>query len=322
MNNDNVNVNKDNFVLHKIKAKNGDQQSQYMLGEYYELGNYVEKNLKKSFKYYQQAAEQGHIEALYKVGNYYEYKLLNNMYNEKVESTNFENSPYSDGIKLFMSYKKAAARGHFEAQLKLAIIYQEGKYNVNQNLKKAKEIFFKCFHNYKTDIYHQIIMLKLFNIYKTEIEICEEIMLEHDLKKPAHNADFKKSRTTNNSDSEELEGLKPSERELEGDDAYINTSDEDIDEDEDVDCSNCVVCKARNMVKYTRSMYNYAVINHMLGNLELAVTYYENSAYLKYPPSQKALGYCYKNGIVYKQSKKMSKLWYDLANNKNIEDID
>ena len=75
--------------------------------------------------------------------------------------------------------------------------------------------------------------------------------------------------------------------------------------------------------------YNCGVLNHTLGNLVEAIEYYEEAAYLKFKPAQKALGYCYKHGIGYQQSDEISELWYKASqNNENtttistIENID
>ena len=65
-------------------------------------------------------------------------------------------------------------------------------------------------------------------------------------------------------------------------------------------------------ILYLRYNYNCGVINHHLGKYEKAITYYEEAAYNKYPPAQKALSYCYKNGIYYEKSLEQAKVWINL----------
>jgi TPR repeat protein len=81
-------------------------------------------------------------------------------------------------------------------------------------------------------------------------------------------------------------------------------------------------------IEYLRNTYNCGVLHHLLRNYEKAIEYYEEAAYNKYPLAQKALSYCYKNGIYYKKSLEKSKIWYNLYlinifnKNKYIEDVD
>ena len=73
---------------------------------------------------------------------------------------------------------------------------------------------------------------------------------------------------------------------------------------------------------YLRYNYNLGVLNHYLEKYEDAINFYEEAAYNKYPIAQKALSYCYKNGIYYEKSLKLSKIWYNLYLNNNREDIE
>ena len=70
---------------------------------------------------------------------------------------------------------------------------------------------------------------------------------------------------------------------------------------------------------YLRYNYNCGVLNHELGNYKEALKYYEEAAYNKYPPAQKALSYCYKYGIYYEHSIKKATMWYKLYQEQMLE---
>ena len=77
--------------------------------------------------------------------------------------------------------------------------------------------------------------------------------------------------------------------------------------------------------RYLRYNYNLGVLNYYLKNYEDAINFYEEAAYNKYPIAQKALSYCYKNGIYYEkslESLELSEIWYNLYLNNNGEDED
>jgi len=74
--------------------------------------------------------------------------------------------------------------------------------------------------------------------------------------------------------------------------------------------------------RYKIYNYNLGVLNYYLKNYEAAITFYEEAAYNKYPIAQKALSYCYKNGIYYVKSLELSEIWYNLYLNNNGEDED
>ena len=70
---------------------------------------------------------------------------------------------------------------------------------------------------------------------------------------------------------------------------------------------------------YLRYNYNCGVLNYELGNVEEAITYYEEAGYNKYPLAQKALSYCYKHGIYYEQSIEQAESWYNLYQENDLE---
>ena len=81
------------------------------------LGSYLNEWLQKAFDSYQEAAEQGHIEAQYKLGMIYNLK------------------GYSNDAERW--YKKAAEQGHADAQYGLGHMYERGDGNVLKNKRQA-----------------------------------------------------------------------------------------------------------------------------------------------------------------------------------------
>ena len=71
--------------------------------------------------------------------------------------------------------------------------------------------------------------------------------------------------------------------------------------------------KCKTNVKH---MYNLGVCYHNINNLEKAFECYEESAYLKFAPAQRAVGYCYIKGITVEKSivnKNIGLQWYILS---------
>lgn len=132
-------------------ANNGDSEAQFILGEYNdyfspylhenkpenslwgEPSSYTERKAYKdvetykAVEWYQKAANQGHVEALYKLGVCYEQGIGIER-NEKI------------AVEL---YKKAIKYNHIDSQFKLAECYKFGK-GIKVNLEKAKELYLKA----------------------------------------------------------------------------------------------------------------------------------------------------------------------------------
>lgn len=84
-------------------AELGHAEAQYRLGDCYECARGVNKDLREAFKWYRKAAKQGHAEAQYRLGKCYEY-------GEGVEK---------DSAKAAMWYRKAAEQGDESAKFSL-----------------------------------------------------------------------------------------------------------------------------------------------------------------------------------------------------------
>lgn len=109
---------------YKAAAKKGKAKAQFVLAEFYELGNLYKENKGialdhgKALYWYKKAAKQGYAKAQFSLAQ---------MYEEGV---------YEDGKKAVYWYKKAAKRGNAEAQFRLAQMYEEGE-RVTQSKAKA-----------------------------------------------------------------------------------------------------------------------------------------------------------------------------------------
>ena len=97
----------------KKGAYAGNSEAQYTLAVRYEIGNGVDQDYNQAFQWYLKAGEQGHVDAEYKVGYYYESML------EK---------PNTD--EAINWYLKAANAYHVNAQKALAdLLYKEEQYD-------------------------------------------------------------------------------------------------------------------------------------------------------------------------------------------------
>ena len=140
--------------LEKAAAK-GDANAQYELGHAYYLGDRVDKDHWKAVKWYQKAAEQGHIVAQCQLGYIYandfhltDYKKsagwyrvaaeqghveaqfrLGLYYNHHAHTNSFLRQvgffAKSDRIEALKWYRKAAEQGHVQAQFKLGDCYEQ-----------------------------------------------------------------------------------------------------------------------------------------------------------------------------------------------------
>lgn len=103
------------------KAKSGDAQAQYDLGEAYYNADGVDENFEEALMWYKKAAAKGHLEAEYSTAY-----LLD--YGEGTEENNAE------AVKW---YNKAAKKGHDLAQYQLALTLQDGEDGVKADPKQA-----------------------------------------------------------------------------------------------------------------------------------------------------------------------------------------
>ena len=103
----------------KKAAEQGDDLAQLRLGNCYENGDGVEKNLSEAVKWWRKAAEQGNAQAQCYLGICY--------YNgDEVEKN------LSEAVKW---YRKAAEQGNAQAQYNLGICYYNGQGMIQNNIK-------------------------------------------------------------------------------------------------------------------------------------------------------------------------------------------
>ncbi|EXX53796.1 Tpk1p [Rhizophagus irregularis DAOM 197198w] len=100
-------------------AENGCMIADYNLGKCYENGNGVKKDEIKAFEYYKKSADQDYLVAQFKLGNCYLNKIGTEV----------------DKTKAFESYKKASDQGYLCAQYKLGNCYLNG---IGTEVDKAK----------------------------------------------------------------------------------------------------------------------------------------------------------------------------------------
>ena len=127
------------FEQWKLLAEQGDAKAQYNLGLIYALGKGVPKDLAQAIYWFEEAAEQDHIDALMKLGFVY--------YNGKSDID-------KDLRKSARWYIKAAEKGDAQAQNKLASMYQTGE-GVLKDYKKA--IFGMKSQQHKGTVTHKIV---------------------------------------------------------------------------------------------------------------------------------------------------------------------
>ena len=116
----------------KIIAEYGYPDMQCELGKWYETINWhlhEGKMHRKAVRWFTKAAKQGNVEAMYCLGECYDYEgILGVRHNNR---------------KAFLWYKRAAERGYEEAMLELGFYYQRG-IGVKKNLDLAAEWYDKA----------------------------------------------------------------------------------------------------------------------------------------------------------------------------------
>src|SRR5688572_33252504 len=121
-----------------------------VIGEYYELGNGIEKDEFKAFEYYKKSAENGCIDAKFYLGYCYvneigteiDKKKGFGLYNEAAELLYENNVKINDFDKISYWYYKAADNDNKVALYKLGEFYEMGK-GIDVNLVRAFEFYKK-----------------------------------------------------------------------------------------------------------------------------------------------------------------------------------
>ena len=83
------------------------------------------KDYQTAFKYFEQAANQGHVDAMYDMGNYYQYG----------------NGIEADNGKAMYWYQKAADNGNKYALRELASVYEYGRLGQQMDYAKAVKYY-------------------------------------------------------------------------------------------------------------------------------------------------------------------------------------
>lgn len=96
-------VDSSDLKLLKKAAKAGDANALFQLGERYEAGNGITKDIGTAIEYYRKAADKGNVYALYKMGDVYYF------------SWQYEDYVKSDVNLAFDYYRKAGEAGYGEA---------------------------------------------------------------------------------------------------------------------------------------------------------------------------------------------------------------
>jgi TPR repeat protein len=105
------------------KASAGDPQKQYEIGRLYELGQGVDKDLKRAADWFSKAAEQGNADAEVQLGALYDRNVF---YDN-------QNSVAHDDRVAITWYRKAIAQGNVLAMRYLANVYQAHAYDGGEN---------------------------------------------------------------------------------------------------------------------------------------------------------------------------------------------
>ncbi|MFI3227247.1 MAG: SEL1-like repeat protein [Clostridia bacterium] len=113
------------FDYYQIAADQGNDNAQFMIGSYYQLGEkVVSEDLEMSFKYFKLSADQGHEIAQSATADCY--------YNGWGTDKNLE--------KAFEYFKKAADNGHVDSQNRTGFRYDRGE-GVSKNLVEAVKYY-------------------------------------------------------------------------------------------------------------------------------------------------------------------------------------
>ena len=111
------------LAFYQAAAKQGDVNALYELGKHYLAGQYITKNSEAAFKLCFHAAKMGLVDAEYTLGW---------MYDEGI-------GVVRDLEQALKFYQIAAKKGHPDAQYSLVLMYEEGR-GVDQDFNKAAEL--------------------------------------------------------------------------------------------------------------------------------------------------------------------------------------
>ena len=120
------------------KAEGGDAEARFALGLEYEKGENRDKDLQRAFSWFEAAANQDHVDAMYKMGVY--------VAEEAEGQRSAAQLGVGTAIKYFQRdyaragewYRKAADKGNVAALYQLARLYYTG-WGLDQDLDKARE---------------------------------------------------------------------------------------------------------------------------------------------------------------------------------------
>jgi uncharacterized protein len=115
--------------LHEIqlKAEHGEATAQVQLGDIYDTGAVVKRDVAEAIKWYRKAAEQGNAEGQYSLGG-------------KYDSGDGVPQDYTEALKW---YRRAAEQGHSIAEYNLGVLYYRAL-GVQQDLPEAAKWFRKA----------------------------------------------------------------------------------------------------------------------------------------------------------------------------------
>jgi TPR repeat protein len=121
------------------KAKQGDANSQYLLGFLYDQGEQIPKDLSNALIWYKKAAAQGHAKAQFSLGRLYD--LGEGIAEDNQEALKWYRKAAQQGdVSAQFSLGAAARQGDVDAQFLLARMYFEGE-GVQQDYVKAYSWF-------------------------------------------------------------------------------------------------------------------------------------------------------------------------------------
>ncbi|KAF9930953.1 hypothetical protein FBU30_011062 [Linnemannia zychae] len=103
-------------------AEQGVVEAQFRVGRMYQYGDGLPQNNEEAMKWYTKAAEMGHLEANFSIGQTYRVGLIGNT---------------KDYFKAQEYYSRAALRGHTESQIQLGCLYQKGYKDFKQDYAMA-----------------------------------------------------------------------------------------------------------------------------------------------------------------------------------------
>lgn len=104
------------YTMHKLATEYNDPSAQYLVGRNYLKGKSVEKNIKEAIKWFEMAANQGHVRSQYQLGKIY-------LYGQGIKANR---------KKAYFYLSKAAKQDHLESQYELGNYYLRGNSNQPQ----------------------------------------------------------------------------------------------------------------------------------------------------------------------------------------------